>query len=94
MSDRFIGGVRFVPPRPGEVVRVKVDVKRQKARFDRRDPGLDPNDAIPARLQELATLRAQGRITDAQYEYFREGIRNGTVAIDGRRYGPIDSEGE
>lgn len=75
-------------------MRVKVDVKRQKAKFDRTDPRLDPNDAVPARLQELATLRTQGRITDAQYEYFREGIRNGSVAIDGRRYGPIDSEGE
>jgi hypothetical protein len=93
MSDRFMTG-RFVPPRPGQVVQVKVDVERQKAKFDKSDPGLDPRNAAAARLQELAELKAQGRLTDAEYEYFRQGIKKGTVVIEGRRYGPLDVEGD
>src|SRR3954469_18681549 len=30
----------WAPPHPGQVVRVHVDLKRQKAKFDKDDPGL------------------------------------------------------
>jgi hypothetical protein len=84
----------YFPPRPGQTVRAMVDVKRQKAKFDKSDPGLDPKNGATVRLRELAALKDQGRIPEAQYEHFRQGIREGTAVIDGRRYGPLDIDAD
>ncbi len=82
----------YFPPRPGQSVRVMVDVKRQTAKFDRSDPGLDPRNALAAHLNELAALQAQGRIPEGVYELERRAIMDGTAVIDGRRYGPLGIE--
>jgi hypothetical protein len=79
----------YFPPGPGQRVRVMVDVKRQKAKFDRSDPGLDPRNGLAAHLKELGALKEQGRIPEAAYELQRQAIIDGTAVIDGRRYGPL-----
>lgn len=89
---------RFLAPQPGQVVRVKADAKRQKAKFDLSDPWLQRNRgnlaamlqgfvaereaAGPAsqagirseQLRQLAALKEQGRLTDAEYEQAREVV--------------------
>jgi hypothetical protein len=84
----------YFPPRPGQRVRVMVDVKRQKAKFDRGDPGLDPRNALAAHLRELGALKEQGRIPEAAYELQRKAIIDGTAVIDGRRYGPLNIDAD
>ena len=73
----------YFPPRPGQRVRVMVDVKRQKAKFDRSDPGLDPRNALTSRLKKLAAF-AQGRVPSVYMSWSSRrswmGPRSSTVA--------------
>ena len=75
---------------PGRTCGSKVNVKRQKAGFDKSDPGLDPKNAVAERLKDLAALKEQGRVPEAVDERLRSETIDGTAVIDGRRYGPLD----
>jgi hypothetical protein len=88
----FLNPQTFFAPRPGQQVRVKVDAKRHKVRFDKSDPGLDPRHGLRALLQDLEASKEQGRIPNAVYEMERKAILDGTAVIDGRRYGRMDIE--
>ena len=85
---------KFLAPQVGQVVPVKVNVKRQKAKFDRGEPNArnlapvlqkyanERQAAPPAsqadvravQLKEIASLKEQGRLTEAEYERAREFI--------------------
>ena len=66
---------KFLAPRPGQVVPVKVNVKRQKAKFDRGDPHIARNASnIAPMLQryaderQAATRESQPAVRDAQLQ--------------------------
>jgi hypothetical protein len=92
MKDPASVTSRYLAPAPGQVVSVKVDTKREKAKFDTSDPGLSTAAGTKARLEQLAALKEQGRIPAEVYERYRDAVADGTIVIDGRRSEPLDIE--
>jgi hypothetical protein len=62
MKDPSFAVVNFLSPRPGQVMQAKIDVKRQKAKFDKSDPQFKKNTEnvaamIQTRLEERQAER-------------------------------------
>lgn len=76
---------RFLAPRPGQVVAVKVNVKRQKAKFDRSGPGAASNGRNLAPMlqryadRQAATTASQPAVRDEQLREIAELHQRGDL---------------